>query len=486
MAKKVTTLFIRDDTINLLVVEGKRVKQWASLPLEPELVNQGLIVDEDQVAGKIKELFKLEKVSTSNVITGLSGLNSLYRLLSLPDLPEAVIAEAILREARRVIPVPLDEVYLAYQILPAPKGERRVFLTAFPRNVADTLIRTLQQAGIELYIMDLAPLALCRTLDEPRSIIINARLDYLDIIVMADRLPQLIRRLAMPTEAESLAEQIPTISEELDRTVTFYNSSHQEEPIDSTMPVFVCGDLAEIPDSWQSLVGRLNYSVSPLPSPLEFLEGFNPNEFMVNIGLALKELSLEKWGANSSLVNFNALPEVYQAKPMRVSNIAVPIGITVGIILLACLGFLIYNSMGNNNLLRSELTDIQNGINQTRGEIATLQEQIGQIEAGIEPVETITNILNTTLTSLEEGREVVDENLSAIVNLSPGNIDLTNINHEGDTVTVNGISPKESFIFNYARDLRSCERHFTVIISSITAHNEEGGFDFVFLLKHGG
>jgi len=486
MAKKVTTLFIRDDTINLLVVEGKRVKQWASLPLEPELVNQGLIVDEDQVAGKIKELFKLEKVSTSNVITGLSGLNSLYRLLSLPDLPEAVIAEAILREARRVIPVPLDEVYLAYQILPAPKGERRVFLTAFPRNVADALIRTLQQAGIELYIMDLAPLALCRTLDEPRSIIINARLDYLDIIVMADRLPQLIRRLAMPTEAESLAEQIPTISEELDRTVTFYNSSHQEEPIDSTMPVFVCGDLAEIPDSWQSLVGRLNYSVSPLPSPLEFLEGFNPNEFMVNIGLALKELSLEKWGANSSLVNFNALPEVYQAKPMRVSNIAVPIGITVGIILLACLGFLIYNSMGNNNLLRSELTDIQNGINQTRGEIATLQEQIGQIEAGIEPVETITNILNTTLTSLEEGREVVDENLSAIVNLSPGNIDLTNINHEGDTVTVNGISPKESYIFNYARDLRSCERHFTVIISSITAHNEEGGFDFVFLLKHGG
>jgi len=486
MAKKVTTLFIRDDTINLLVVEGKRVKQWASLPLEPELVNQGLIVDEDQVAGKIKELFKLEKVSTSNVITGLSGLNSLYRLLSLPDLPEAVIAEAILREARRVIPVPLDEVYLAYQILPAPKGERRVFLTAFPRNVADALIRTLQQAGIELYIMDLAPLALCRTLDEPRSIIINARLDYLDIIVMADRLPQLIRRLAMPTEAESLAEQIPTISEELDRTVTFYNSSHQEEPIDSTMPVFVCGDLAEIPDSWQSLVGRLNYSVSPLPSPLEFLEGFNPNEFMVNIGLALKELSLEKWGANSSLVNFNALPEVYQAKPMRVSNIAVPIGITVGIILLACLGFLIYNSMGNNNLLRSELTDIQNSINQTRGEIATLQEQIGQIEAGIEPVETITNILNTTLTSLEEGREVVDENLSAIVNLSPGNIDLTNINHEGDTVTVNGISPKESYIFNYARDLRSCERHFTVIISSITAHNEEGGFDFVFLLKHGG
>jgi type IV pilus assembly protein PilM len=486
MAKKVTTLFIRDDIINLLVVEGKQIKQWARLPLEPGLVRQGLVLDEEQVADKLKELFKLEKVSTDKVIIGLSGHNSLYRLLTLPDLPEAVVAEAVRHEARRVIPVPLDEVYLSYQLVPAPEKERHVFLAAFPRNLVDALIRTLKQAGIEPYIMDLSPLALCRTLFEPRGIIVNARFDHLNIMVMEDRLPQVIRRLTLPGEAKSLSEKLPTIIEELNRTVAFYNSSHQDKPIDSTMPVFVCGDLAETPESWQPLVSQLSYSFSALSSPLESPEGFNANEFMVNIGLALKELSPEKWGINLSLVNFNTLPDVYLSKPLRVSQILIPAGITVGIGLVIFLAFFTWNGMAHNKVLRSQLAPIESHISLERAEIATLQEQIGLIQAQIEPVEATTGILNTTLTSLGESREVFDGDLSEIDRLKPTTVDFTEVNHTGDTVTISGVAPDEKKIFKYARDLRSCDRNFTVIISSITAISEDEGFNFVFLLKHDG
>ena len=149
MARKVTTLFIRDDAINLLIMDGKRVDKWASSPLEPGLVSQGLIVDEAQVAEKLKELFKLQKAPMGKVIAGLSGHNSVYRIITIPELPEAVLPEAVKREAGRVIPVPLDEVYLAYQSLPTLMGETRIFLTAYPRNIADALYRTLQQAGIQ-------------------------------------------------------------------------------------------------------------------------------------------------------------------------------------------------------------------------------------------------------------------------------------------------------------------------------------------------
>ncbi len=176
MAKKVTTLFIRDTAINLLVMKGRRVQKWASLPLDPGLVSQGVVLDEAQVASRVKELFKLERVTIGKVIVGLSGLNSLYRMITLPELPEAILAEAVRREAGRVLPVPLGEVYLSYQSIPAPTGERRVFLAAFPRNVADTMLRTLRGAGLEPYIMELAPLALCRIPDEPRAIIVNASL----------------------------------------------------------------------------------------------------------------------------------------------------------------------------------------------------------------------------------------------------------------------------------------------------------------------
>ena len=504
MAKKVTTLFIRDDAVNLLVAEGKQITKWARLPLEPGLVSRGLVLDEAQVAVKVKELFKLEKVSTDKVIVGLSGLDSLYRLITLPELPEAVVAEAVKHEARRVLPMPLDEVYLSYQLLPSPVGERHVFLAAFPRNLADALIRTLKQAGIESYIMDLAPLALCRTLAEPRGIIVNARLDHLNIMVMEDRLPQLIRRLSLPGEAESLSEKLPTIIEELNRTVAFYNSSHQEKPIDSTMPVFVCGELAEAPESWQPLVSKLNYSVSPLSSPLESPEGFSPNEFMVNIGLALKELSPEKWGMNLSLVNFNALPEVYLPKPLRVGQFLFPVGIAVGIVLVIFMAFLVWNGMAHNKVLRSQLAPIESRISLERGEIATLREQI-------KPIETLGGILDTTLTTLEQGREKVDKDLSKIAALVPEDIallyggdkvtidvtrlDEAKIKHDAEQVTVIGVAPGEKGyenIFEYARELRSSDRHFTVIIISIEAYEEgeggarERGFNFEFLLKHGG
>ena len=492
MAKRVTTLFIRDDAINLLVVEGKQVKKWASLPLESGLVSQGLILDEARVADEVTKLFKLAKIGTVKVIAGLSGLNSLYRLISLPELPEAILPEAVKQEARRVIPVPLDEVYLSYQRLPSAPGETRIFLATSPRNVADVLIRTLRRAGVEPYLMDLAPLALCRTLDKPRAIIVNARLDHLDVMVMEDRLPQLIRRLSLPGEVVPLAERLPAITEEVDRTIAFYNSSHKEKPLDSTVPMFVCGDLVQAPESWQSLAGKMKCPVSVLSSPVEYPEGFDANEYMVNIGLALKELLPEKEGANYSLVNFNALPEVYLPRRVRLSSLLVPAGAIIGVGLLVWMGFQVRNNMAQNDVLRSQLTPVESRIADEQKTIGALQEQIKQVEAGVAPVQARAKIFDDKFNELKVGREQVDRELTDVVNLLPGTIDKTNgfeVNHNGKSVTVSGVATDEYDIFTYARDLRA--KFASVAISSIKAKydpdnpNKIIGYDFELLLTRG-
>ena len=484
MAEKVISVFIRDDAVNLLQVEGKGVKKWASLPLEPGLVNQGLIQDETRVAEELDKLFKLAKIGTRKVVAGISGLNSLYRLISLPELPEAILPEAVKQEARRVIPVPLDEVYLAYQRLPAPEGETRVFLSAFPRNVVDVLVRTLRQAGIQPYIMDLAPLALCRTLDEPRAIIINSRLDHLDIMIIEDRLPQLIHRLSLAGEVTSAAERLAAITEEVNRTVDFYNSSHKENPLDSTVPMFVCSDLAQFPEDWQSLGGKLECPVSVLPSPVESPDGFDANDFMVNIGLALKELWQEREGANFSLVNFNALPEVYQPKGVSLRSILSRVGTIVGIALIIVMGFLIYSRFEYVSVLRSQLASVNNSLATQINEVATLQDQIGQVEAQLGPLGARAAVFTNTLASLKTGREQAINDLVDVINLMPGTIDLTGINHEGESVTVSGIAPTEEDVFGYARNLS--DSFDSVIISSIQAVENTGWiteFEFQLYLR---
>ena len=485
------SLFIEDTAIKLLVTSGRRVEKWAKLPLEPELVSDGVILDEAQVAAKLKELFKQQKIATRTVTAGLSGLNSIYRLTSLPELPAAILPEAVKQEAGRIVPVPIDQLYLSYQTIPAPAGETGIFLAAFPRNTADAMLRTLSKAGIKASTMDLAPLALCRTVDAPEAIVIDARSAGLDIAILVDRVPQVIRSLSLPGEAESLAERLPAIAEELERTIAFYNSGHPAKPLSSTAPVFVSGDLAMAPESWPLLSGTQGASVSELPSPVQAPEGFDASQFMVNIGLSLKNLSLEKEG-NFSIINFNTLPEAEKPRGISLAKILTPIGIVIGIGLLFWLWLQIQDVRTHNEALRSQVEINQALIPPQRDAVTALNEEIAAIEPQIAPLEATADIFAATFTDLAEDRSQIDGDLSGIVNLMPAGVDLISISHSGPRVTVTGTAPEEDNIFQYARNLRSSGRYSSVIISSISAGYkqilEDGEieeimvYDFVFLL----
>jgi type IV pilus assembly protein PilM len=479
MAKRVTTLFIRDTSINLLVMKGEQVEKWTSLPLEPGLVSQGLIVDEEQVADKVKQIFKETGANTSKVITALSGDDSLYRIITLPELPEAVLPEAIKREVKRTIPTPLEDIYYSYQHLPSlMRGESRIFLVTFPRNLADALVRTLRQAGVKPYIMDLAPLALSRIADEPRAIIVHARLDHLDVAVIADRLPQVIRRLSLPGETESLEERLPLIAEEFNRTVAFYNSSHVENPIDTTVPVFVCGDLIDEPEAWQSVVGGAGYQVSALSSSVESPEGFNPNEFTVNIGLALKELLVEKEGVNFSIVNFNALPEAYVPPRFSIVRVLLPIVTIIGIGLVVLVVILIFTNRASIESLSTDVTNVEASVAQQQQAINDLTKKIGPTTAAAEA-------LSAQLTTIERGRAMFHEDLVQIEKLAGEQVILNNINHSGNSVAVTGTVSNEDAIFRYAEDLRALTdavtkelRFSQVWITSITGSGSSFSFQF--------
>ena len=502
MAKKVT-LYIEDTDIKLLVTKGKHVEKWASLLLEPSLVRDGVILDEDQVAESIKNLFKLGGVKQKKVVVGISGLNSIFRVITLPELSSALLPEAIMNEARRGIPVPLEQVYLSYQPIPASRGETRLFLVAYPRNSTDTLIKTLHKAGLKPNVMDLAPLALSRCANEPRAIIINSWLTYLDVIIMTDSLPQVIRSLSLPTESVALKEKLSVIAEELARTVAFYNTSNPGNPLGSTVPVFVCGDLAEEPDSWQSLVGQSGYPVSALIPPIQFPEEFSPCTFMVNIGLALKG-QLPKGEDNYfSIVDFNALPGAYQPVAINITRVIAPVAIVIGIGALAYGGILVKDINSDTAVLRSQIDELNSEIGKLNSQmipiriaiaeqdeaIALLPEQAAQIESQIQSVEATEGKFSTMLAGLNEGLGKTDGDLKEAVDLLPAAVSLLGVSYGSDSMTISGLAPTEGDIFTYARALRSSERFTEVVISSIgEVFSQEYGeeirlFDFSFLVR---
>jgi len=289
-------------------------------------------------------------------------------------------------------------------------------------------------------------------------------------MVIVERLPQVIRRLSLPTETESLEANVPLIAEEFNRTLAFYNSSHVEKPLDTTVPVFFCGDLAEMPDTWQSVVGsKSSYSMATLPSPVELPEGFNPNEFMVNIGLALKELLPEDEEANFSIVNFNALPEAYLPEHVSIVRILVPVGAVV------CIGLIIFGVIFTQNNsayieeLNQELTVAKNNAYQQQGAISALKAKVG-------PLEATASELNIRSSVLQRGRAAVHEDVTEIIKLAPEKITLGSVNYGAASTSVNGAASDEDAIFSYARNLEDSGRFSSVWIATITQSGTAFGF----------
>jgi type IV pilus assembly protein PilM len=237
MAKQVTTIYIDDSGIWLLIARGRQVRKWASMPLPPSLVRSGVILDQDAVANRVKELWRSQRIGTSRrkrkVVAGISGINCLHHLLRLPEIPRDLLPEAVKREADRVLGVHVEQLYLYWQALPSVAGEMVVYLTASLRNSVDALIKTLKKAGLRPYLADLKPLALARTSTEPSAIIIDVQPASFDIVIVTEGIPQVIR--SVPLTQDTLPDgKVSLVSEELNRAVTFYNSSHADKPIDTS------------------------------------------------------------------------------------------------------------------------------------------------------------------------------------------------------------------------------------------------------------
>lgn len=490
MAKTITSVYIQDTSIDLLVMKDQVIDKWASMPLEPGLVNQGQIINEEEVTRRITELLKLESVTTKRVIVGLSGLNSVFRIVTLPELPDAILTEAVRHEASRMLPVSIDEVYLTYQRIPSPTGETKVFLAATPRTMIDSLLTVINKTGLDPYLIDLAPLSLSRVPDlpdQPRCIIVDARSDHLSIVIMAERLPQVIRSLPLPSDTEDFADNLATISEELGRTITFYNSMHLEAPLDDAVPIFIGSKLADYQEEWPSLLGRLENPISLVPLSIEVPEGFNHNDFLVNIGLTFKELITVKEDSNVSIINMNILPQVLQPTPVPWAKILIPVGAVVGIGGLAFLGLvLLQNAMDRTLELSTELTITNRNITQVEGEIDTLGGQIEQTEAAIQPLEGVAIVFDSTYILINEERNDLNGDVSPVVSLAKGEVRLESIVHNGLTVNITGFSSNEDSIFRYTRYLRGSgrfqEADIEHIAQNLEEENEEKRFQFVLRL----
>jgi len=499
MAQTVT-LYIEDAEIKLLVCNGKQIVKWASLMIDPKLVRDGVILDEETVAREIKKLFETTGTKDKKVIAALSGLNSVFRIITLPAaVPQSILDEAIENEAQRVLPVSIDQVYLSYQRISYDKEESHYFLVAHPKNSTDALIRTINSAGLKPQSMDLAPLALARCANEPKAVIVNSWLTYVDIIVMSESIPQVIRTLSLPTDSVALEDKLPLISEEIVRTIAFYNTSFASKALDAATPLLVCGDLTYNEEKLKEILGVLEHPIVQLTPPFPFAPDFPSCQYMVNAGMFLKG-RLPKNGENHySIVEIDALPKAYQPPSFSLKRVFSIVAVFVALMALVLGGIMLWNAYNKTaklqndyNLLQAEIASLNSDITALGAESDALnsesesiaaevtaksqealyrQELINiQIENNLEPIEDAETaaLMQRLLDAITISMEKTNSDMGIITGLSEDIIDVTLITYTVDEATISGIAASEKSVFEYADALQNSGQFSTVLISSIS------------------
>ena len=465
------TLDIEDSCIRMMVTKGRRVETAATLPLEPGLVEDGVILDKDTVSQRITELMDAHSVAEKQVVTSISGIHSIYRVVRLPHLPKGLLGEAARREMERVMPVPLNELHTSWQAVPVSDIETAICFVGLPCSTVDAMLETLRQAGLESQVMEVRPLALARVADEKDALIINVQPVSFDIVIMVNGIPELLRSLPFPSGDLSASDKVAAVKGELDRTVTYYNSIHEVNPIADNAVAFVSGELS------QMLAEGLGYPVKPLPEWLSYPEGFDATEYAANIGMSLKQAGI---GRAQVRVDINVVPEVYLPKARSVVGIVSWTFVVVGVAVLVPLAVFTVREFNETVTLQGELNNAQLQILAREGPQAELQE----LQAEVSEQEAARDAFEQPLDDFEAQREKVNQDLSKVTSLLPGNVELDSIiyDEEEEDLQIQGTAPDEATILSYCRSLRDTGRFSDVLVSDMyeVEYNE---WDFTLTLE---
>lgn len=468
MARKAVSLYIDDTSIRLLLTDGQSIKERAHSPLEPGMVEGGVIVNEEEVANRIVQLFEDRQVGTKKVIVGLSGLHSLTLVINLPQLPDSMLAEAVMREAARILPVPLDQLYLTWQTIPAPDKKIRAFVIAIPQDAADALLKTVQRAELIPYMMDIKPLALARMVNEPTAIILDVQPTEYDIVIVGDGIPQPIRTIAIPPdERGSWQAKLPMITDDLTRTIEFYDSKNPENPLVPSVPIYVSGELADEPEICQSLSDRLGRPVMRLTLPISYPLGSYPSRYTVNLGLAIKRLALKN-KSTSLITNMDTLPPAYQPRTFSFSRVFALTGTALAIsLIIAQIALIQINASG--------IDSINNQLETTDKLVE--QRQLQQLEAkqAISRAEISQSSFTTALQTLYDQRDEFNDCLNITTSLLPENVMLSSISQD-ESIVITVQATSETQVLQYARNLRASGAFSGVSITNMRRLDEEMSF----------
>lgn len=329
--------------IKLVQVKGSapnyHLVKFGMIPLPPEVIVEGAVMDAVRVVDAIKELLAAQKVKTKEVVISVSGSSVIIKRISVTDMTDEELAESIKWEAEQYIPFSIDDVNIDFQKLGSglQEGQADVLLVAVKKEKINDYVNLVKEAGLEPVVMDVDAFALGNMFElnyeqeSGAAALLNVGASVMNINIMKDGIPMFTRDITVGgnryTEAlqkdfgltyedaekvkrgqevegvdrEQAAGVMSSVTEdiaaEIQRSFEFFRSTTGSEKVNR---VILSGGCARVATLSSVISERIevpveianpfrNIKVDPKKFPPEFMEEAGPMA-AVAVGLAVRRL----------------------------------------------------------------------------------------------------------------------------------------------------------------------------------------------------
>ena len=175
-AKKIVGLKIGGSQIAAAYVNNggsPELVQAVREPLEHGVVVGGELRDPEALAVALRAFFKLHKLPKRGVRLGIANNRIGVRTFEVTGIDDPKqLANAIRFRAQEVLPIPIEEAVLDYQVLSESVNDdgqkvSRVLLVVAYRELVDRYVYACKKAGLQIVGIDLEAFALLRAIAEP-------------------------------------------------------------------------------------------------------------------------------------------------------------------------------------------------------------------------------------------------------------------------------------------------------------------------------
>ena len=131
------------------------------MPLMPEAIVDGAIMDASAVVEALRNLTRMEKIKTKDVAIAISGQAVIVKKIRVPQMTDKELAENIQWEAEQHIPFEISEVNIDFQPLPRldnaeenPDNQIDVLLVAAKKSKVNDYTSLLAESGLNPVVVD--------------------------------------------------------------------------------------------------------------------------------------------------------------------------------------------------------------------------------------------------------------------------------------------------------------------------------------------